>query len=241
MLFKFRASPKNFPDPLKERYSGYDGEVSVPHALVGIILHIVRLDNRSVAAPAGFSGDPVNSFLVNVPTIVGLYNFPPNLSAADPTVDYFIGGSGPCLAFDATTHFAGLPPGFNEGPKLVDVPLTVGASSYVNNSSAVQSITFADQASIATMEITQAIMISTATVQDSTANIYFSDIIEQGRIVFLERLLCPQGEKQPNVVSISYIIFDENTYGAVFSQSFQGFATVGMNVFACAGDWGAND
>ena len=241
MLLKFRASPKNFPDPLREIYTGYDGEVSVPHALVGISLHIVGLDSRSIAAPAGFSGDPVNSFLVNVPTIAGLYNFPPNLSAADQTVAYFNGGSGPYLASDATTYTAGLPPGFNVAPELVDVPPTVGASSYGNNPSAVQSITSADQASIATMEITQAIMISTTIAPGCTANIYFSDITEQGWIVFLERLLCPQGEKQPNVVSISYIIFNENTYGAVFSEYFQGLPTVGINVFVCAGDWGAND
>ena len=67
------------------RIKGYDGEVCVPHALVGIILHIVWLDNRSIAAPAGFTGDPLNSFVVDVPTIAGLYNFPPNLSAADQT------------------------------------------------------------------------------------------------------------------------------------------------------------
>ena len=241
MLLKSRAGPKNSPDPLREIHIGYDGEVSVPHALVGIILHIVGLDNRSIAAPAGFSGDPVNSFLVNVPTIAGLYNFPPNLSAADQTVGIFNGGSGPYLASDATTYFAGLPPGFNVAPKLVDVPLTVGARSYGNNPSAVQSITSADQASVATLEITQAVMISTTIAQGCTANIYFSDITEQGWTVFLTRKLCPQSEKQPNVVSISYIIFNENTYGAVFSEYFRGLATLGINVFACAGDWGAND
>lgn len=101
------------------------------------------LDTRSIAAPAGFTGDPANSFLVNVPTIAGLYNFPANLSAADQTIGIFNGGgsssvtnaAGSYLASDVTT---GLSPGFNVAPTLVDVPLTVGSSSYANFPSAVK-------------------------------------------------------------------------------------------------------
>ena len=241
MLRKSRGSPKSSPDPLTETHIGYDGEVSVPHALVGIVLHIVGLDNRSIAAPTGFSGDPVNSFLVNVPTIAGLYNFPPNLSAADQTIGIFNGGSGPYLASDVTLYVAGLPAGFNVAPTLVDVPLTVGSSSYANSPSTVQGITSVNQASNATLEVTQDIMTLTTIAQGCTANVYFSDITEQGWIVFLNRVLFPQSEKQPSVVSISYIMFNETTYGTVFSDLFQQLAAVGINVFACAGDWGADD
>ena len=220
MLRKSRGSPKNSSDPLTETHIGYDGEVSVAHALVGIILHIVGLDNRSIAAPAGFSGDPVNSFLVNVPTIAGLYNFPPNLGAADQTLGIFNGGSGPYLASDVTLYLAGLSAGFNMALILVDVPLTVGSSSYANSPSAVQVITSVGQASNATLEVTQDIMTSTTIAQGCTTNVYFSDITEQGWIVFLNRVLFPQSEKQPNVVSISSIMFNETTYGTLFSDLF---------------------
>ena len=246
MLRRRVASHENSPDPLTETHIGYDGEVSVPHALFGIILHIVGLDTRSTAAPAGFTGDPANSFLVNVPTIAGLYNFPANLSAADHTIGIFNGGgsssvtnaAGSYLASDVTT---GLSPGFNVAPTLVDVPLTVGSSSYANFPSAVQSIKSAGQAPNATLEITQDIMTSTTIAQGCTANIYFSDGTEQGLIVFPNRVLFPQSEKQPNIVSTSFGWVDETTYGTVFSELFQQLAAVGINVFAAAGDWGGDD
>ena len=249
MLRRRVASHERSPDPLTETHIGYDGEVSVPHALFGIILHIVGLDTRSIAAPAGFTGDPANSFLVNVPTIAGLYNFPANLSAADQTIGIFNGGgsssvtnaAGSYLASDATTYFAGLSPGFNVAPTLVDVPLTVGSSSYANFPSAVQGIKSAGQAPNATLEITQDIMTLTTIAQGCTANIYFSDGTEQGLIVFLNRVLFPQSEKQPNIVSTIFGWVDETTYGTVLSDLFQQLAAVGINVFAAAGDWGADD
>ena len=200
-LRKRRGSHESSPDPLTETHTGYDGEVSVPHALVGIVLHVVGLDNRSIAAPAGFIGDPVNSFFVNVPTIAGLYNFPPNLTAAaGQTIGIFnSGGSssadnapGSYLASDVTTYFAGLSPGFNVAPTLVDVPLTVGSSSYANFPSAVHNIKSPGLAPSATLEITQDIMTSTTIAQVCTANIYFSDSTEQGMIVFLNRVLFPK-------------------------------------------------
>ncbi len=243
------GSHENSPDPLTGTHTGYDGEVSVPHALVGIILHIVGLDNRSIAAPAGFTGDPLNSFLVDVPTIAGLYNFLPNLNAADQTIGIFNGGgsssatkaTGSYLASDVTTYFAGLTAGFKATPTLVDVALTVGSSSYANLPSTIQTIKSAGQASNVTLEITQDIMTSTTIAQGCTANNYFSDGTEQGLIVFLNRVLFPQSEKQPNVVSTSFGWPDETTYGIVFSDLFQQLAAVGINVFAAAGDSGADD
>ena len=88
-------------------------------------------------------------------------------------------------------------------PTLVDVALTVGSSSYANFPSAFQTIESAGQASNATLEVTQDIMTSTTIAQGCTANIYLSDGTEQGLIVFLNRVLYLQSEKQPNVVRLA--------------------------------------
>src|SRR6202000_938364 len=114
---------------------------------------------------------------------------------------------------DITTYFGNQATGsgFTTPPKLVPIPLTVGTQGPYNN----------DQTN-PTAEITQDIETSSTIAQGCTVNVYFSDISEQGWIVFLNRVLFPQGtERMPNIVSISWIMFDETQYGSAFSFLFQ--------------------
>lgn len=239
MLRRGSKKMQTFLDAESETHIGYDGDISVPIGLKGIISHVIGLDTRSIAAPAGFSGDPINSFLQSVPAMAGIYNFP-NLTASDQTIGIFCGG-GSYLSTDVTNFFKNMPAAFNTEPKIIDISLTVGSTTYENSPSSVQTITNVGSAPGGTLEITQDIMTSTTIAQGCTANIYFSDLTEQGWVIFLNRVIFPQTEKRPNCVSISWLMFDENTYGSTFSNLFQQLAVVGISVFAAAGDWGAAD
>lgn len=239
MLRRGSQKAQTFLDAECETHIGYDGDISIPVELSGIIGHVVGLDTRSIAAPAGFSGDPINSFLQSVPNMAGIYNFP-KLTASDQTIGIFCAG-GSYLSTDITNYFKNMPAGFTTEPTIVDVPLTVGSTTYANSPSSVQTITNVGSAPGGTLEITQDIMTSATIAQGCTANIYFSDLTEQGWVVFLNRILFPQAEKRPTCVSISWLMFDENTYGSTFSTLFQQLAVVGISVFAAVGDWGAAD
>ena len=222
-----------------ETHIGYDGTISVPSELAGIVVQIVGLDTRSIAVPGGFSGDPANSVIQTVPAQAALYNFP-NTGASDQTIGVFSGG-GSYLASDISTYFASMPTAFGTAPSVVDVGLTVGTNSYSNSPSSVSSITSISNAPGAILELTQDILTSATIAQGCTTNVYFTDTTEQGWVVFLNRVLFPQNEKQPNSVTISWIIFDEHTYGSAFSNLFQQLAAIGVSVFAAVGDWGSDD
>ena len=224
-----------------EIYHGYEGQISLPAQLRGIVTQVSGLDNRSISAPAGFSGDPPNSNRLLVPDIAGLYQFPSGIDSSDQTIGLFSGGGWNAAEqtqsnyrlSDITTYFGNQPTGsnFTKAPKTVPIPLTVGTQGPYNN----------DQTN-PTDEITQDIETSSTIAQGCTVNVYFSDGSELGWIVFLNRVLFPQGiEQMPNVVSISWIISNEAAYGNAFSFLFQRLATVGITVFAGAGDWGSDD
>jgi kumamolisin len=225
--------------PETEIYHGYKGELSLPAHLDGVVTHVAGLDSRSIAAPAGFTGDPTNSNRLPVTDIAGLYNFPTNIDASDQTIGIFNGGgadsSGNSTSnyslMDISKYFGQQTAGFQAVPNVVPISLTIGTNSpYVNDPTN------------PTMEITQDIMTSSTIAQGCTVNVYFSDISEQGWIVFLNRILFPQGaEKMPNVVSCSWIMYDEAGYGSAFSFLFQRLAAVGISFFAAVGDWGSSD
>jgi hypothetical protein len=83
-------------------------------------------------------------------------------------------------------------------------------------------------------------------------NVYFTETSEQGLLVFLNRVLLPQGEAQPTVVSSSFNLWfgdDAATVGSYTTKGtssylltalLQQLSLVGINVFIAAGDWGTS-
>ncbi|OUL74057.1 S53 family peptidase [Paraburkholderia hospita] len=236
-------------------HHSYDGSVHVPANLVGIVQAVVGLDNRSLGGAGGSSGDPPNSQQLAVPTIAQYYNFP-NSGAADQTVGVIApsdppGGSGRRLSGYLSNDIVNLyfpnltNAAYRTPPVLNDIGLTVGANSYVNNTASVSASNgFA-------MEVTQDISTCSTIAQGATVNVYFTEITEQGLIVCLNRILQPEGEKQPSVVTCSFnfwggdeAIGSPNTSGsiaAIVSPLFQALAALGINVFIISQDRGSND
>ena len=236
-------------------HHGYDGAVHVPAGLAGIVQAVVGLDNRSLGGAGGSSGDPQPAKQLAVPTIAQYYNFP-NSGAKDQTIGVIApsdppGGSGRrlsgYLANDITNlYFPNLTnASYRTPPVLNDIGLTVGANSYVNNTTSVSiSNNFA-------LEVTQDISTSATIAQGATVNVYFTEITEQGLIVCLNRILQPEGEKQPSVVTCSFNFWggDESvgspstsgSIAATVSPLFQALAALGINVFIISQDKGSND
>ncbi len=239
-------------------YHGYDGHVSVP-AELGVIHAVVGLDNRRLSAPAGGTGDPSGANVVEVPTAAGWYNFP-NTKALDQTIGVFAPTPAAYLQADITKHYI---PGladasYHTTPTLNDVSLTVGSNTYANNSASVQAITSATpnatlnaQPDSYILEVTQDVSTSCTIAQGCTVNVYFTEDTEQGWQVFLNRILQPQTEPQPTVVTASFVLaFDDSTIGSptdtgstagVLSPLFQACAAQGIDVFVALGDWGADN
>src|ERR1700722_7188022 len=236
-------------------YYGYDGAVHVPAGLAGIVQAVAGLDNRSLGGAGGSSGDPAGSTPLAVPTIAQYYNFP-NSGAADQTIGVIApsdppGGSGRrlagYLASDITNlYFPNLTNAdYRTPPLLNDVGLTVGTNSYVNNTTSVSiSNNFA-------LEVTQDISTCATIAQGATVNVYFTEITEQGLIVCLNRILQPEGETQPSVVTCSFYFWaDDASVGspsssgsiaATVSPLFQALAAQGIDVFIISQDNGSND
>ena len=236
-------------------HHGYDGAVHVPADLAGIVQAVVGLDNRSLGGAGGSSGDPANSKPLAVPTIAQYYNFP-NSGAADQTIGVIApsdppGSSGRrlsgYLANDITNlYFPNLTnSNYRTPPVLNDIGLLVGANSYVNNTTSVSiSNNFA-------LEVTQDISTCATIAQGATVNVYFTEITEQGLIVCLNRILQPEGETQPSVVTCSFYFWggDESvgspgtpgSIAATISPLFQALAALGINVFIISMDLGSND
>lgn len=236
-------------------HHGYDGAVHLPASLAGIVQAVVGLDNRSLGGAGGSSGDPPNSKQLAVPTIAQYYNFP-NSGAADQTIGVIApsdppGGSGRRLSGYLSNDIVNLyfpnltNSAYRTAPVLNDIGLTVGANSYVNNTGAVSiSNGFA-------LEVTQDISTCATIAQGATVNVYFTEITEQGLIVGLNRILQPEGEKQPSVVTCSFSFWaDDASIGspgssgsiaATVSPLFQALAALGISVFIISQDKGSND
>jgi hypothetical protein len=248
-------------------HRGYDGEVYIPSELAGIVIAVLGFDNRALGGPGGSSGDPPNSNSLPVPTAAGLYNFP-NPGAADQVIGVIapsdpVGTSGQrlsgYLANDINNiYFPNLSnANYRTTPaSLNDINLTVGTNTYSNSTTTVQNITsgtLGDTASGFAMEVTQDISTAATIAQGAAVNVYFTEITEQGLLVCLNRILLPEGEAQPTVVTCSFNFFGtdasssigdvSNTGSAAFQMSslFQQLAAVGVGVFIIAQDKGSND
>lgn len=257
-----RTGPADEPPAAMHLHHGYDGPLHLPAELIDVVTAVVGLDNRTIGAPAG-TGDPINSNLLSVPAIAGIYNFP-NPGAADQTIGVIApqnlpGVGASYLASDINNlYFPNLPVGFQTAPASInDVNLTVGGNVFSNNPAIVQGITGATNLNAFPfsfiIEVTQDISTSATIAQGATVNVYFTQNSEQGWVTFLNRVLVPAGEKQPTVVTCSFFITSTDDAGAIGSASssgsvaavmtnlFQQLAVLGISVFIAQGDWGADD
>ncbi|MBV8586382.1 MAG: hypothetical protein JO308_08860, partial [Verrucomicrobia bacterium] len=236
-------------------HHGYDGAVQLPAELVGVVQAVIGLDNQIRGSAGGSSGDPPNSNQLAVPTAAGYYNFP-NTGASDQVIGVIApsdppGGSGRRLSGYLSNDILNLyfpnlsDSSYRTTPVLNDISLTVGTNVYVNNTGSVSiSNGFA-------LEVTQDISTSSTIAQGATVNVYFTEITEQGLVVCLNRILLPEGEAQPTIVTCSFNFFgsdgsigsasDSGSAAAIMSAQFQQLAAVGINVFIISQDKGSND
>ena len=250
-----RPTPKlNEPDAAhvtirEHEHRGYDGPIHLPADLVGVITAVIGLDNRMVGAPAATgTGDPSSSNYLS-PEVVGqTYNFP-NTGAVGQTVGIFedAASGAAYLHADITSFINSLPSGFNTLPVLSDIGLTVGATTYSNNTALVTS-----SPTSAVGECCIDVSIVAAIVQGGNINVYFTENTEAGWEAFLNRAIFPlPGDNAPSVLSASWLlsfgddagsIGDPSASGSiahVISGLLQSAATRGITVFMAIGDWGS--
>ncbi|CAG4928584.1 S53 family peptidase [Paraburkholderia saeva] len=235
-------------------YHGYDGHVRLPSQLEHVVQAVVGLDNRRSGRAGIGSGDPPFARPMSVPEIAKYYNFP-NTGAADQTIAVIAPSAPPgegdrpysgYLASDILDlYFPGLADGaYRKPPVLNDINVTVGANTYGNRTDAVAA------GGGFVMEVTQDICTCATVAQGATINVYFTEASEQGLIACLNRILVPEGERQPTVVTCSFgFRHSDGTIGspsepgsvaAIVSDLFQRLAAVGITVFMISHDDGSN-
>jgi hypothetical protein len=268
--------------PKTHIHHGYDGQVQLPESLHDIVQAVIGLDNRirSVRAgapiPAG-TEDPPGAAFISVPNLAQHYNFPTS-GATNQTIGVFAPTSGGSTfaSGDAaywskdilSSYFPSLPFGYSQAPTLHDVPLTVSGVTHQNNPAQVQSLQSSNSKLPTTyifsnynggvIELTQDISTSSTIGQGATVNVYFTADTEQGWVAFLNRVLQPETENGPSVVTISWTfqLGDDSSYIGTrttapltssssivdwMTAGFQALAVVGVDVFIAQGDWGADN
>ena len=248
---------------------GYHGPVSVPLQIALYVTAVIGLDDRaiSISGPDG-TNDPSRSGYLSVPRLAHIYNFPRSRTA-NQTIGVIApqkrpGEGASYFAPDLTDHyFPSLEVGYQTAPALIhDVNLQVGRDQFGNDKIFLNNPTNVQHASPANWnlfpyywitELTQDIATSATIAQGATVNVYFTEDSEQGWLVFLNRVLLPEDEKQPTVVTCSWLLYysdDPNECGLadkpaslafVMSTLFKQLAMCGINVFVGVGDWGADD
>jgi hypothetical protein len=252
-------------EPATYTHHGYDGQVMLPKELGGIVVAVVGLDDRirgvRAGGPTAGGNDPAGAAFISPVALAQHYNFPTS-GAKDQTIGVFAGPGGAYQASDILNHyFPSLPSGYTTAPKLHDVDLTISGTLYQNNVSAVTSLTVAQinaGQGGGILELTQDISTSATIAQGATVNIYFNDNTEQGWLVFLSRVLQPETETGPSVVTVSWVfeLGDDSSYIGTrtnnpltpsssivdwMTPQFQALAAVGVDVFIAQGDWGADN
>jgi hypothetical protein len=254
-------------------HHGYDGPVHLPPELDGIAVAVVGLDDRIRSLRAGRpvtagGNDPAGAVGLSVPSLAQRYNFP-NSGASDQTIGVFAPSGAAYQGSDIlNVYFPSLPAGYTTPPTIQDVNLTISGTRYQNNVASVTQLQSNNPNNPATyfgsgqnggiLELTQDISTSSTIAQGATVNVYFNDGTEQGWLVFLNRVLLPQGEKGPSVVTISFVfqLGDDSSYIGNLTNNpltpsssivdwmtaqFKALAAVGVDVFIALGDWGADN
>ena len=237
----------------QDTYRGYDGPVQVPNDLAGVVEAVIGLDNRPRCIRA--TNDPstdLADMLLLVPQIAQAYHFP-NTGAADQTIGVF-GGNGAYISGDIldskTGYFAQLKSGdwlaYSKTPTIKEVDMVVGGMTYRNEPTTNSDIG----------ELTLDICACATVAQGCTVNVYFAGNFEQSWIAFLNRVLQPENEQAPTVLTSSWFFdIDDSTATAsgVGDASnpatpagqihglFQSLAVAGVPIFYAQGDCGADN
>jgi hypothetical protein len=236
--------------PERREHRGFEGPVHIPPTLSGIVRAVIGLDDRRLGGPAGTgTGDPPGANSLTPTALAQLYNFP-NSSAAGQTIGLFAAADegAAYLPADITQFIAALPSGYNTPPVLTAVGLTVGGTTYSNNTSLITG----GSAPGAAQETTQDVETSCATGQGANVNVYFTENSEAGWEAFLQRAIFPlAGDNAPSVLSASWVLYLDDSTGSIgnpassgsFSNIVSGYlqsaAMRGISALIAIGDWGA--
>jgi hypothetical protein len=236
----------------EHEHRGFEGPVSIPAALDGIIRAVIGLDNRRLGGPAGTgTGDPPGAASLTPTTLAQLYDFP-NTGAAGQTIGLFAAADegAAYLPADVTQFIAALPSGFNTDPVVTPIGLTVGGTPYGNDTSLITG----GLPSGAAYETTQDVQTASAIGQGANVNVYFTENSEAGWEAFLQRAILPQpGDNPPSVLSASWVLHLDDSEASIgdptLSGSFahivsgwlQSAAARGISALIAIGDWGSAD
>jgi hypothetical protein len=179
--------------PFTETYRGRDGFIYIPKELAEIVVGVFGLDNRRITKCGSpcITGDPPNTKNITVPTVAGLYQFPPN-SAAGQTIAIF--SEAGYQQSDLTNYF-NLLPGFT-APHVTPIP--VDAS---NNGSE-------------DLETTQDICIAASAAPGADIAVYFTTFDQPGWVDLIGRVVHPlAGDSTCSVLSSSFYVSADDTTG----------------------------
>ena len=243
--------PTEVPGGAGHRHRGFDGPVHLPAPLLGVVTAVIGLDDRRLGGPAGVaSGDPPGAHYLSPTAVARLYDFP-TAPAAGQTVALFEAADDQAayLHSDITDFIASLPAGHNTPPNLTDIGLTVGLTTYGNDTSLV---TGGPPFVGGVLENTLDVAVVAAVAQGANINVYFTEDTEAGWLVFLDRAIFPlPGDNPPSVISASWILTTSDDAGTIGSPSvpgtlahqvsvyLQSAAMRGITVFMAIGDWGS--
>jgi hypothetical protein len=255
--FTRQLAPRQEGGPETERadedvtYRGFEGPVQLPSELIGVVDTVIGLDNRRLGQPGGTgTGDPPGANYLSPVAVAQLYDFP-NTGAAGQTIGIFedAGAKAAYSHTDVTDFITSLPAGHNTQPNLADLGLTVGATTYTNNTSLVTS-----SPTGAVGECTIDVSIVAAVAQGANINVYFSDTSEQGWEAFFDRAINPPaGDNPPSALTNSWFSIFGDDPGRIGDPSASGSIahwmhtklrsahTRGITVFMAIGDWGSAD
>jgi hypothetical protein len=252
-------------------YRGFEGRIRIPHFLKDIITAVVGLDNRrfghrpSGGPPSG-TGDPVGAKRVTVQDLTQLYNFP-STGAVGQTVGVFEPGvqgkndGGGCyLPQDIQSVIQANPAPGGQHSTYHEIDLTVDGQTFSNQcaqgiGTGLCPIGDNAQQQGGAVEATADVEIILQAAPGVNVNVYFSDLTEQGWVAFLNRVLVPEAEVQPSVVSSSWILSPSDDLGTLESYGVLGYTTArtpisllfallacqGITVLIAQGDRGADD
>ncbi|HEX4038831.1 MAG TPA: choice-of-anchor D domain-containing protein [Acidobacteriaceae bacterium] len=224
-------------------HRGFEGPVSLPAKLIGVVTAVIGLDNRRLGVPAGHgTGDPAGAHYLNPAAIAQMYNFPTN-SAAGQTIGVFESAGAAYLHSDITDFINSLP-GPPAQPKLFDISLNSS-----NNPALVTS-----PPSDPVFECIIDVSIAAAAAPGVNLNVYFTDGSEAGWEDFFQRAIFPHpGDHPPSVLTASWVPFlsdDAASIGllsnpgspvSIFHGYLRSAAHRGITVFMALGDWGSNN
>src|SRR5579863_7304682 len=231
-------------------HRGFEGHIHLPSELIEAVRAVIGLDNRRLGGPAGTgTGDPASANSLLPTAIAKLYNFP-FTGAAGQTIGLFAAADqgAAYLPSDVSLFISKLPAGFNTPPNVTPIGLTVGLTTYTNNTSLITG----GSPGPAAQETTQDVQTSAAIGQGANINVYMTENTEAGWEAFFQRaILPPVGDNPPSVLSASWVLYlgdDAGTIGNpavsgsianILSGYLQSAAVRGITALIAIGDWGA--